>query len=597
MVEVETQTASPFAGSLLFEYVASYMYEDDTPAAERRAQALSLNRDLLRELLGQEELRDLIDPDALAQIEADLQGLSERARARSADGLHDLLRRVGDLTPDEMALRVEAPAEAPAMVDALIAERRAVRVRVGGEERVIAAEDAGRYRDALGVMTPAGLPDAFLEPVPDALRSLIARYARTRGPFHTAEPAARYDLPAGALEPVLGALETGGTLVRGELRPGGSGREWCDAEVVRRLRRASLAALRKEIEPADPRALGRFLPDWQRIDRPGGARGTDALREVLAGLQGLALPPAQWEAEVLPRRLADYGPARLDELAARGEIVWVGAGAGGVGGGRVAILFREDAPLIGPPPADPPPEGPVAGALREALAGGASFWDDLLVAADAPREDVFTALWALVWAGEVTNDLWLPLRAPRRLPALTRPSAGGVRRRRAGGARGAPSAVAGRWSLAERLFRDAPAADERRRILAELLVERHGVLTRSAVLSEGVPGGYAARLPGADRPGDARHRAPRLLRRRPRRRPVRDAGRGGAAARPARRPHRRRPPRAGARRRRPRPALRRRRPVAEARGRPARRRARSAPRWCWWTARPPSTWSAAAAAS
>ncbi|MGE0027200.1 MAG: DEAD/DEAH box helicase [Thermoleophilia bacterium] len=495
VVEVETQTASPFAGSLLFEYVASYMYEDDTPAAERRAQALSLNRDLLRELLGQEELRDLIDPEALAQIEADLQGLSERARARSADGLHDLLRRVGDLTMDEVALRVAEPGGAAATVEALIAERRAVRVRVGGEERVIAAEDAGRYRDALGTMTPAGLPDAFLEPVPDALRTLLARYARTRGPFHTAEPAARYDLPAGALDPVLGALETDGTLVRGELRPGGSGREWCDAEVVRRLRRASLAALRKEIEPADPRALGRFLPDWQRIDRPGGARGVDALREVLAGLQGLALPPAQWEAEVLPRRLADYGPARLDELAARGEIVWVGAGAGGVGGGRVAIFFREDAPLIGPPPADPPPEGPVAGALREALAAGASFWDDLLVAADAPREDVFTALWALVWAGEVTNDLWLPLRAPRRLPALTRPSAGGVRRRRAGGGRGAPSAVAGRWSLAERLFRDAPAADERRRILAELLVERHGVLTRSAVLSEGVPGGYAAVYP------------------------------------------------------------------------------------------------------
>ncbi len=497
VVEVETATASPFAGALLFEYVASYMYDDDTPVAERRAQALSLNRDLLRELLGQEELRDLIDAEALATLEADLQGLSERARARGGDGLHDLLRRVGDLSFPEVGRRLREPASAPGLIEALVAERRACVVRVGGEERLIAAEDAGRYRDGLGVMPPAGLPDAFLEDVPGALRSLIARYARGRGPFHISEPAARYALEAGALEAPLAALESEGVLVRGELRPGGTGREWCDAEVVRRLRRASLAALRREIEPADPRALGRFLPDWQRVDRPGGARGADALREALGTLQGLALPAAQWEAEVFPRRVADYGPAWLDELAARGEIVWVGAGAGGVGGGRVAIYFREDAPLLGPPPADPAPEGEIAGRLRAALAGGASFWDDLLAAGEATREEVFTALWALVWAGEVTNDLWLPLRGPKRLPALTRPGSGaaGGRRLRSRRGRGAPSAVSGRWSLAARLFAGAPPADERRRALAELLVERHGVLTRSATLAEAVPGGYAAVYP------------------------------------------------------------------------------------------------------
>ena len=597
MVEVETQTASPFAGSLLFEYVASYMYEDDTPAAERRAQALSLNRDLLRELLGQEELRDLIDPDALAQIEADLQGLSERARARSADGLHDLLRRVGDLTPDEMALRVEAPAQAPAMVDALIAERRAVRVRVGGEARVIAAEDAGRYRDALGVMTPAGLPDAFLEPVPDALRSLLARYARTRGPFHTAEPAARYDLPAGALDPVLGALETDGTLVRGELRPGGSGREWCDAEVVRRLRRASLAALRKEIEPADPRPLGVSFPTGSASTAPAARAARTRCARCSPASRAWRCPrpsgrprccPAGWPTTA--RRAWTSWPR-----AAR-SCGWAQAPAASAAAGSRSSSAKTRR-LVGPPPADPPPEGPVAGALREALAGGASFWDDLLVAADAPREDVFTALWALVWAGEVTNDLWLPLRAPRRLPALTRPSAGGLRRRRAGGARGAPSAVAGRWSLAERLFRDAPAADERRRILAELLVERHGVLTRSAVLSEGVPGGYAAVYPaltdletlGTVRRGyfvaglggpSSRCRA-------------RSSGFGTCATRPSTAtptcwcsapptpPSPTAPPPRG----------------RGARAPPARRRARSGPRWSWWTARPPCTWSAAAAAS
>ena len=496
VVEVETAAASPFAGSLLFEYVASYMYEDDTPAAERRAQALSLNRDLLRELLGQEELRDLIDPGALAAVEADLQGLSERARARGPDGLHDLLRRIGDLSADEVAARLAEPGRAAEIAEALVGERRAVWIHLAGERRLIAAEDAGRYRDALGAMPPSGVPDAFLEPVPDALRSLVARYARGHGPFHSADLAGRYALEPRVVEPPLAALEADGALVRGELRPGGSGREWCDAEVVRRLRRASLAALRREIEPADPRALGRFLPDWQRVNRPGAARGVDALRDVLGGLQGLALPAAQWEAEVLPRRLADYGPARLDELAARGEIVWVGAGAGGVGGGRVAIYFREDAALLGPPPADPAPEGPVPDALRAALAGGASFWDDLVEAAgaDAAREEVFGALWGLVWAGEVTNDLWLPLRAPRRLPPVRRPSPGS-RRRVGGRGRGAPSAVAGRWSLAARLFRGAPPDAERRRALAELMVERHGILTRSAALAEGVPGGFAALYP------------------------------------------------------------------------------------------------------
>ncbi|WP_217914949.1 Lhr family helicase [Miltoncostaea marina] len=493
VVEVETATASPFAGSLLFEYVASYMYEDDTPVAERRAQALSLNRDLLRELLGQEELRDLIDPGALETLEADLQGLSERARARGADGLHDLLRRIGDLSADEVRRRVAEPSRAGGLVDQLVAERRACRIHLGGEERVIAAEDAGRYRDGLGAMPPSGIPEAFLEPVPDALRGIVARFARSRGPFHGADLAARYRLPAGAVEPALADLEAEGVLVRGELRPGGSGREWCDAEVVRRLRRASLAALRREIEPAEPRALGRFLPDWQRVDRAGGAHGVEALRDALTTLQGLALPPAQWEGEVLPRRVPGYATAWLDELAARGEVVWVGAGAGGVGGGRVALLFRDDAPLLGPPPADPSPDDPTAVALRAALASGASFWDDLVRAVDASREDVFTALWALVWAGEVTNDLWLPLRAPRRLPALQRPSAAG--RRRLGARRGAPSAVAGRWSLAGRLFDGAVPDDERRRATAELLVERHGILTRSAALAEGVPGGYAAVYP------------------------------------------------------------------------------------------------------
>ncbi|HYX88114.1 MAG TPA: DEAD/DEAH box helicase, partial [Gaiellaceae bacterium] len=246
LVDVETASASPYSASLLFDYVATYMYEDDTPAAERRAQALSLDRDLLRELLGQEELRDLIDPGALAKVEEQLAG-----RPRTSDELHDLLRRRGDLRADEYEADLAEP---------LLEERRAVRVRVAGEERLIAAEDAGRYRDAVGAMPPGGLPDTFLEAGEEPLHSLVRRFARSRGPFTTAEARERFGRK---VEPVLRELERRDELVRGELRPGGTEREWCDPEVLRRVRRASLAALRREVEPAEQAAFGRFLPSWQ----------------------------------------------------------------------------------------------------------------------------------------------------------------------------------------------------------------------------------------------------------------------------------------------------------------------------------------------
>ena len=275
LVEVETASASPFASSLLFDYVATYMYEDDTPPAERRAQALSLDRDLLRELLGQEELRELIDPDALAEVERQLSG-----DPRDPDELHDVLRRRGDLRAGEYD-------EGQAAI--LVAERRALTARIAGEERLIAAEDAGRYRDALGVMPPGGLPEAFLEGGPDALRQLVLRFAKSRGPFTTADADERFGLE---LEGLLHDLERADLLVRGELRPGGTEREWCDPDVLRRLRRASLAALRREVEPAEQAALGRFLPAWHGIGRRA------SLREALVPLQGLALPVSLWESEV-----------------------------------------------------------------------------------------------------------------------------------------------------------------------------------------------------------------------------------------------------------------------------------------------------------
>jgi ATP-dependent helicase Lhr and Lhr-like helicase len=582
LVEVETQTASPFASSLLFDYVATYMYEGDTPSAERRAAALSLDRDLLRELLGREELRELLDPGALARVEEDLQRRSEMTRATGRDGLHDVLRHVGDLDFREVAERVLEGIDARGLLAELERQRRVIRLRISGHERYIAADEAGLYRDALGAAPPGGLPEAFLADVPDALGELVARYARTHGPFTHAELTVRYGIDTSA---VLRELERDGRLVRGELRPSSvrpssvhpssvhppgppseraaptspsprgmgpgspaDGREWCDVEVLRRLRRASLAALRKEIEPAEQRRLAAFMPSWQGVDRHSGAgAGIDRLREVLVPLQGLALPVEIWERDVLPRRTGAYSQSWLDALCASGEVVWVGAGPLGgrtarrAGSGRVALYFREDAPTIGPPmlsggsggrssiarpEAASPSEGgqAVHTLLRARLAGGPSFFTDLLAEIDAPAEALREALWDLVWAGEVTNDAWAPLRAPRLTLARTeRPSSGrgvGFERsssgqralvgrssigprsrfsvRRSATARsgtGAQSQLQGRWSLTEPVFRGGPegaaGAPERRRALAELLLERYGIVTREQVLAEGVKGGFA----------------------------------------------------------------------------------------------------------
>ncbi len=514
LVEVETPTASPFASSLLFDYVATYMYEGDTPNAERRAAALSLDRELLRELLGQEELRDLIDPGALAQVEDDLQFVSSIRRATGRDGLHDVLRGVGDLTAAEAALRVVDGLDTAAMLEELRRERRALVVRLAGEERWIDAADAGLYRDALGAAPPGGLPAAFLEDVPDALTRLVRRYAATHGPFTADELRSRYGVDCGA---VLAAFERDGELVRGELRPGGSEREWCDAEVLRRLRRASLAVLRKEVEPVDARALARFLPAWQGVDRhpPTGA-GVDRLREVLVPLQGLALPVEVWERDVLPRRTGAYSPAWMDQLCASGELVWVGAGALGRNSGRVVLYFREDLSVLGPPSqrtgggVGTAAAGAAAGAgaagspaheaVRARLAAGACFFTDLLVDVELSPEEIQEALWDLAWAGEATNDAFAPLRAPRltlaraqreRVRGAARPGRFAGRRRGAG----ASAQVQGRWSLTEPLFRAAVDPSTRRRAIAELMLERYGILTREQVRAEGLPGGFSGVYP------------------------------------------------------------------------------------------------------
>ncbi|MCU1483965.1 MAG: putative ATP-dependent helicase, partial [Actinomycetia bacterium] len=438
MVGVDLQKASPFASSLLFGWVAQYMYEGDAPMAERRAAALALDRDLLRELLGADELRELLDPGVLADLELELQCLTEGRRARDADEVHDLLRRLGDLSMEEVDQRC-ASDQTESFVTELVEARRAIAVMVGGEPRFAAAEDAAKLRDALGVPVPPGLPVAFLEPVERPLDELVSRYARTHGPFRPVEAAKRLGTQPERVRESLGRLEAAGRVLQGEFRPGGSDREFVDDEVLRVLRRRSLAALRKEVEPVDAATLGRFLPAWHAVgDR---RHGLDALVDAIGRVQGAAIPASVLESDVLPSRVEGYRQADLDALCAAGEVVWVGAGSIGSTDGRVALYLRDEIALLAPrPEAGDRPDGAVHEAIRDALAQrGALFWTDLLRAAatdddPVPSETtVLGALWDLVWAGEVTNDTLAPLRsaiggAARRRSSRGRPRPGRLTR-------------------------------------------------------------------------------------------------------------------------------------------------------------------------
>jgi ATP-dependent Lhr-like helicase len=498
---VETARASPFASSLLFDYVAAYMYEGDTPLAERRAGALALDRDLLRELLGQEELRELLDADALADLELSLQALVEDRQAGSADQVHDLLRRLGDLTTAEAAARVAGGLEtAGPWLAELRGTRRAVTARIGGEDRWIAIEDAGRYRDGVGASPPDGVPEAFLAPVEAAVEGLLARWARTHGPFVAADPALRWGLPIGVVEDALHRLAERGSLVLGEFRPDGTEREWCDQDVLRLLRRRSLARLRREVEPVEPATLGRFLPAWQGVAAVGemgpALRGTAALErlaEVIDQLSGVAIPASVLERDVLPARVPGYQARLLDELGALGEVAWVGRGSLGRDDGRVVLYRpgRESLRPRGTPDGPAPPEGSRHDALRSHLGQrGASFYRELYAAASrGPDRAVLDALWDLVWSGEVTNDTFAPLRAlhwKRPARSTARPRAGRLT------ALGPPEA-AGRWSLVAEAAGGSPT--ERLHATALALLDRHGVLVREAVMAEGVEGGFAGIYP------------------------------------------------------------------------------------------------------
>jgi ATP-dependent Lhr-like helicase len=487
---VDTQLPSPFASGLANAYVASFLYDGDAPLAERRAQALTLDRRLLAELVGSEELRELLDADALAALEDDLQALSDNRKVTSLDGAHDLLRRIGDLTVAELELRCADPGQG--FAQQLVDTRRALRVRVAGENRLIAVEDAGRYRDALGVALPVGVAEAFLAYAPDALLQLVRRWARTHGPFTPDEPAARFGVPVDLVTSILDELERAERVVRGEFRPGGAGLEYCDAEVLRVLRQRSLAALRKQVAAVDTDALARFLPQWQGVGST--TAGLDRAFEAIAQLQGVAIPASVLERDLLSTRVRDYSPRLLDDLLAAGEIVWVGAGPLGGSDGKVMLFRRDQAPLLRSflPTNLDKPDDKEHQRIREMLQRrGACFFTDLRGENDKATLD---ALWDLVWAGEVTNDTFAPVRA---LSAGRRLGTGG----RAGGrprpgrlaALGPPTA-SGRWSLTHNDDESdsGPSRERLAAAVASALLERYGVVTRGAVRAEGVVGGFAS---------------------------------------------------------------------------------------------------------
>jgi ATP-dependent helicase Lhr and Lhr-like helicase len=488
----DSQKPSPFASSLLFRYVANYIYDGDAPLAERRAQALSIDQDQLQELLGEADLRELLDADAIAEVEAQLQALGEMQRVRSADGIHDLLLRLGDLSRAEIARRVATPVLMDAL-DGLLRAGRVFEVPIAGEARLVASEDAARYRDALGVRLPKGIPAALRKPVAEPVVELVRRYARTHGPFTAQEAAARFGLAPKKVEAALKVLVLDGRVLEGGFRPAGLRREWCDAEALRQIRSKSLARLRREIEPVAPAMLARFITHWQGVLHR--RHGLDALLDTIENLQGAPLPASLVESSILPARLARYAPGDLDTLIAAGEVVWCGFDSLGEHDGRIGLYLADKILTLLPPPASPAQLSEKEQQIVDRLArGGAMFFAQLhdALGGGYPGETI-DALWSLVWRGMVTNDTFHALRA-----YVVRPSASRSAKRMHNqpafhSRRTTPPSAQGRWALLAQPERGAAAQQTGwSHAITQQLLNRYGVVTRETVAQESIPGGFTA---------------------------------------------------------------------------------------------------------
>lgn len=488
--QVQSEQASPFASSLMFSYTANFIYNGDTPLAERRAQTLALDQSQLAELLGAAELREMISPAAVNELALELQCLHESRQIRDAEELQDLLRRLGDLTHNEIKARCQ-PALASNVetwLTQLVQARKVIEVRISGESRYVAVEDAARLRDALGIVPPAGLPSVFLETTSEPLVDLISRYARTHLPFHTEEVAQRFGLGTATAQIALEKIAGLGRLLQGEFLPGRRGREWTDPQVLRLLKRRSLAQLRKEIEPVEQAALVRFMPAWQFVRDP--RRGLDGLLDAIELLQGLPLPLSALESDILPSRVHNYQPSDLDELCAAGEVIWRGFESLGADDAKIAIYLTDHVTQLAPDPV--PVDTASVQAILELLdQRGALFFDEIAATLGGFRNDVLQSLWQLVWAGHLTNDTFGPLRSRRKQPhkANHRPRGGRFRSRRASQLPGSE----GRWA---RLPTASPNEVTSRSLkIASQLIQRYGVLTREMVHSESIRGGFARVYP------------------------------------------------------------------------------------------------------
>jgi ATP-dependent Lhr-like helicase len=500
---IESNHPSPFAAALLFSYVANYIYDGDAPLAERRAQALSIDQSQLEELLGDNDLRELLDAAALDEVEARLQCLDPGYRARHADGVHDLLLKLGDLSEAELSARCESP-DIANTIHQLMNARRAVRVRIAGESRYIPVEYAARYRDALGTPLPPGLAGIFLETSDDPVREIVRRYARTHGPFAVHDLAHRYDLAAPNVERVFRSLHGLGKLLEGEFRPGGTHREWCDPEVMQQIRRKSLARLRREVEPVEQSTLARFSARWQGVTVR--RRGLAALLDAVENLQGAPLLASELEREILPARIAGYRPEDLDSVMASGQVMWVGLEQIGNRDGRIALYLNESVALLLPPQelrAEPPMLSERAEKIRSFLSqGGASFIATIQAAIGGFPGDTRDALWELVWSGQVTNDTFHPLRELRRTKETKREKGGNL----VGAPPGSPELLRrlrsrsgatgqGRWSLIRQPLAETINITQWSGNVAQQLLVRHGIVLRETAIAENIPRGYPTIYP------------------------------------------------------------------------------------------------------
>ncbi len=498
---IDSPTPSPFASSLLFAFVGNFIYDEDAPAAERRAQALTIDHAQLRELLGEVELRKLLDPEVVLEHERYLQ---RRDRPlKHADALHDLLLWLGDLSEDHAVGRAAPDTNPSAWIDDLVAQKRVLRARLQSGTRLIAVEDAGRYRDALGVVLKPGLPEAFLGEVKDALPSLVARHARTHGPFTAKQVAARWGMGLHAITTALDGLVAKGKVSRGVFLPHAAGRaagtdaepEYCDVEVLRALKQKTLARLRKSIEPVPSDAFARFLVEWQGVNPPArhSARPLDLLIKVIGQLEGCPLPASTLESEILPARVPGFRPHHLDQLLASGEIVWAGVSPLGSNDGRIALYTTDREALLATPQIEDPPSGPLHVKIRELFARrGAVFFAEIARSVGGYPGDVLEALWDLVWSGEVTNDSLEPLRSLARAAGRDRASREGGRRaaRLPRGRAAGPPGSEGRWSLRSSRWDRVPSPTEKATATGRALLERYGVVLREAAGAEGLIGGF-----------------------------------------------------------------------------------------------------------